>query len=142
MRVISTFLNAVPDEGLLEAASGVSGRNTILMVFDTIVDDKSLVAAITIGEILGNSLDDVRTSSVGQLVLNRMAAHHKINYPDGVVMIVGVKHVSNAVQRVRNVLRNAPKDAAVLFICTNDKVYDAATPALGIDYKSANVDSH
>lgn len=142
MRIVSTFVRAERD-GAFEAM-GVEGdpKKSLLFVFDTLVDDKSVVSAITVGQVRGESLDDLRLSRVGQFVLDRLATHQKLNYPDGVVMIAGVQNVSNAVQRVRNVLRNAPPGAAVLFVCADDKVYDAAAPGLNIDYKSARQDAH
>lgn len=132
MRIISTFLPAVFDAEF--------GKKTILMAFDTLIDDKSVVIGITVGRLDGPTLDDVMVGAIGQKIITRLAGHHKLNYPQtSPVVIAGVQSVSNAVHRVRNVLRNVPDKSVLLFVCSNDKVYDAAFTALGVDFKSADM---
>ncbi|MCK4121258.1 hypothetical protein HFK83_02555 [Ralstonia pseudosolanacearum] len=130
MRIVSTFLPAAHDDEF--------GRRTQLFVFDTLVDEKSLVLGVTVGAIQGPTLGDVRCSPIGQKIVGRLSAHHVLNYPDGVVILAGVQSVGTAKQRVRKVLADAPHQAAVLFLCADSKVYDAVTPHLGIDYQSAD----
>jgi hypothetical protein len=131
MRVISTLLPALPEE-----ATG--NRPTVLMAFDTLVDDKSVVVGLTEGVVAGPDVSDTRLSPVGQLVLARCSAHHRLNYPQGAVVLAGVASVGNAKQRVRQVLTQAPEYALVLLVCANGKVYDAALNALGFDAQTAH----
>lgn len=131
MRIISTFLKPEPNAEL--------GANALVTVFDTLVDDKSLVVGITEGIVQGNDLADLRVSKVGQLVIDRLRRHKQLNYPNGPVILAGMASVAGAKERVRKVLSKAPPGAAVLLLCANGKVYDAAFDGLGIDYASANV---
>ena len=134
----------MPDaEGLLSGLDGMQGRNTVLMVLDTLVDDKTIVVGVTVGTIAGNSLEDVRVRPIGNAVISRLAAHHTLNYPDtSTVVIAGVNGVGNAIQRVRSVLRNAPPKSGVLLLPANDKIYDAVVNALNVDFQSAGANSH
>lgn len=132
MRIVSTFL---PSEHTPEAGD----QATIVMVFDTLVDQVSVVVGITVGQVQGNDLNAVRVSSVGQVVIARLGAHRQRNYPNGVVVVAGVAQVASAKKRVRDVLAKAPQGAAVLLVCADDKVYDAAFDALGVDMQSANM---
>jgi len=131
MKIISTLLPAEPSEL-------VGGRPAIVYALDTLVDQKGLIVGITVGAMDGPKLSDVRLSAVGRLIVERCGRHQTLNYPQGPVLIAGVARVSNAKQRVRHVLANAPPHAFVLLVCANDKVYDAACPALCIDLQSAN----
>lgn len=131
MLVVSTFLK--PEH------SPEFGQQALLMVFDTLVDKKSVVVGITVGAVEGNDIDKVRVSQVGQMVIERLGDHRSRNYPDGPVVIAGVAKVTGAKERVRNVLAQAPEHSAIILVCANDKVYDAAFPALCVDYSSANV---
>jgi len=135
MRVVSTFLP--PEKSALtgDAAS-------VVMAFDTLVDQKSHVVGITVGAVQGPNLADVSVSPVGQTIIDRCAAHMAQNYPQGAVVVAGVASVSGAKERVRKVLAKAPPDSLVLFLCTDGKVYDAAFPALGVDLQSANLQAH
>lgn len=133
MRIISTFLPPEP-------TSLTGNMPTIVMAFDTLVDEKCQVVGITVGSMNGPNLADVRVSSVGQAVIDRCASHHARNYPQPTVVVAGVASVSNAKQRVRDVLAKAPPGAFVLLLCANNKIYDAAFPALGVDMQSANMD--
>lgn len=135
MRIISTFLPPGAEEI-------TNGAQALLMAFDTLVDNKNLVVGITVGSMDGTSLESVRVSAVGQAVLNRCAAHHRINYPDGVVIVAGVASVAGAKERVRKVLAKAAPQAFVLLLAANDKVYDAAFEALGVDLQSAKQRPH
>lgn len=135
MRIISTLLP--PQE-----ISLTSGRSTIVMAFDTLVDEKSHVVGITVGSMEGPNLADVRVSALGQAIIDRCAAHIAQNYPQATVVVAGVASVSNAKQRVRNVLAKAPPQSFVLLLCADNKVYDAAFPALGVDMQSANMNPH
>lgn len=133
MRILSTFLPAAPEES-------VGNRPAILMAFDTLVDQKAVVVGLTEGVVKGPDVADARISTVGQLVLARCAAHHRLNYPEGTVVLAGVASVGGAKERVRKVLAQAPEHAFVLLVCSNGKVYDAAFEALGVDLKSADQD--
>lgn len=130
MRVISTFLKA--------EHSPEMSADTLLMLFDTLVDQKSVVVGITVGVVQGNDLNAVRVSPVGQMIIDRLGRHMSLNYPEGPVVLAGVASVAGAKERVRKVLAQVPDGAALLFVCANDKVYDAAFPALCVDMKSAN----
>lgn len=132
MRIISTFLPA-------ETSSLVEGRPSIVMAFDTLVNQKSHVVGITVGRLQGPNLADVEVSPVGQHIIERCSRHMAQNYPQGTVVIAGVASVSSAKERVRQVLAKAPPQSFVLLVCANDKVYDAAFPALCVDLKSANM---
>ena len=131
MRILSTFLPAAQQEALAD-------RPTILMAFDTLVNQKSLVVGLTEGVVTGPDLAHAQISSTGQLVLQRCTAHHRLNYPQGAVVLAGVASVSGAKERVRKVLAKAPEQAFVLLVCASGKVYDAAFDALGIDLQSAH----
>lgn len=132
MRVISTMLPAQPDEF-------VGGRAAVLMTLDTLVGDKRVVTGLTIGQVHGPHLADIRPSPLGTRVIARCIAHHQLNYPTGVLVVAGVAKIAGAKQRVRQVLAKAPDQALVLFICADDKVYDAAFPALCVDLESMNI---
>lgn len=132
MRIISTHLPAAPEE-LLE------GRQTILMAFDTFVDEKSLVVGITVGHMSGPALSDVTLSEPGRLIVERCSRHMQRNYPQGTVVVAGVAQVGGAKERVRQVLAKAPPQAFVLLICASGQVYDAAFPALSVDLQAMNV---
>ncbi|MBJ2139845.1 hypothetical protein JC796_03805 [Delftia acidovorans] len=130
-RIISTFLPPLPTP---------SGEPmALLMAFDTLVDQKSVVVGITVGKVEGNDLDKIRVSAVGQAIIDRVGVHIDANYPNATVVIAGVAQVPGAKERVRKILAQAPEHSAVFVICANDKVYDAAFPALGVDFKSANL---
>lgn len=131
MRIISTFLAPEHSQEL--------GQHTILMVFDTLVQEKSVVVGITVGVVQGNDLAGVLVSPTGQMVVERLERHRERNYPQGAVVIAGVAKVAGAKERVRQVLAKAPEHAAVLLVCVDDKVYDAAFAGLGVDYGSANM---
>ena len=134
MRVASSYVAPVFDEEM--------GRKLLLMVFDTLIDDRKIVVGITVGQV-GATLEDTKVSPIGQKIIDQLAAHHKLNYPETVsVIVAGVQNVGNAVKRVRNVLRQTPDGAALLIVCANDKVYDAAFPALCVDFNSANMNPH
>lgn len=132
MQIISTFLPA-------QASALTGGSPTVVMAFDTLVDRKSHVVGITVGHMDGPDIASVRVSPVGQSVIDRCASHIAQNYPQATVVVAGVASVSGAVQRVRHVLAKAPPGSFVLLLCANDKVYDAAFPALGVDMQSANM---
>lgn len=131
MRIVSTFF--APEEAAL-----TGNRPTVMMAFDTLVDQKRLVVGITVGLAQGKNLSDVVASEAGQLIIERCGRHMQRNYPQGAALVAGVASVSGAKERVRKVLANAPEYSFVLLLCANGKVYDAAFPALGVDYQSAN----
>lgn len=135
MKIISTFLPAS-----VEALT--DDRPTVMMAFDTLMGQKSYVVGITVGSMQGVDLSAVRVSPVGQAIIARCSAHMAANYPNGTVVLAGVAKVPGAKERVRQVLTKAPEHSFVLFVCANDKVYDAAFPALGVDYQSASQQSH
>lgn len=135
MRIISTFLPSA-----IEALTGDSPA--IVMAFDTLVNEKSVVVGIAEGVVQGPNVADVRVSPVGQLVLQRCTEHHRRNHPQGAVVLAGVASVSGAKERVRKVLAKAPEHALVLLVCANGKVYDAAFDALGVDMQSAHQQRH
>lgn len=133
MRIISTLLPAEETPELVE------GRQAVLMAFDTLVDEKSLVVGITVGKLDGPNIDDVRVSAIGQHIINRCARHHQTNYPDGTVVVAGVASVSGAKQRTRDVLAKAPPDSFVLLVAADGKTYDAAFKELGVDFKASHI---
>ena len=131
MRIISTPLPAAP--------SDLTGnRPTIVMALDTLVDQKSVVVGLAEGIAQGPNLTGVLVSAVGQLVIDRCASHHHLNYPDGATLIAGVAQVGSAKQRVRQVLTKAPPRSFVLLLCANAQVYDAAHAVLNIQFQAAN----
>lgn len=134
MRIISTFAPAVADP--------VSGKDLVYAVYDTLVGEKSLVVGLTVGAMMGKSLEDVKVSALGQAVMNRMGEYHHFRYPNGVVMVAGVASVASATQRVRQVLAGAPDQAAVLLLCADDKVYDKAFDALNVDLQAIKGQAH
>lgn len=135
MRVISTPLAATAEEGLFE------GNRILLMAFDTLVDSKNLITGITVGKLDGPTLEDVRVSDIGKRIIARMSAHAKLNAIDtSLVVVAGVQNIGGAIKRVSDVLRKAPEGATVLFVCADDKVYDAAFPALRADFQAANAE--
>jgi hypothetical protein len=139
MNIVSTFLPPVDSDPAIDNLDArFSGRKSLLMAFDTLVDEKSLVTGITVGKVYGEKLDDVAVSSIGQAIINRIGAHLRLNYPDGAVMVVGIEKISRAAQRVRQALQAAPDGAAVLFVCADSRVYDEAFPELHVDFQSAN----
>ncbi|MBN8493224.1 MAG: hypothetical protein J0M00_17590 [Burkholderiales bacterium] len=131
MKIISTLLPAAPSDL-------ASGKPTIVMALDTLVDQKPLVVGLTVGALQGPQLTDVALSQVGQVIVERCIWHQELNYPDGAVLIAGVARVGDAKERVRKVLAQAAPGTFVLLVCADDKVYDAAYPALCVDLKSAN----
>ena len=112
------------------------------MAFDTLVNEKSVVVGITVGKVQGPDLESVVVSPVGQRIIDSAGSHARTNYPQGAVVVAGVAQVAGAKERVRKVLAQAPEHSCVFLICANDKVYDAAFPALGVDFQSANMDQH
>jgi hypothetical protein len=132
MRIVSTFLPAEP-------FAAMDGRAAIVMAFDTLVDQKSLVVGITVGRVDRPDLAHVRVSALGQAIIERCGRHMQLNYPQSSVVIAGVAQVAGAKQRVRDVLAKAQPGAFVLLLCASDKVYDAAVPALGINGQPPNV---
>jgi len=134
MKIVSTFLPA--------QASTLVDRPAVVPAFDALVGKKSLVVGIAVGVKQGPDLAAVLVSAVGQEVIRRCGAHLDLNYPDGAVLLVEVKRVAHAVERVRKALAEAPEHALVLLLCADDKVYDAAFPALCVDFKSANQNAH
>lgn len=132
MRIVSTLLPA-------EVSGLAGGSPTIVMAFDTLVDEKSHVVGITVGSMDGPNLADVRVCALGQGIIDRCARHLAQNYPQAAVVVAGVASVGGAKQRVRDVLAKAPKDSFVLLVCANNKVYDAAFPALGLNVQATNL---
>ena len=64
--------------------------------------------------------------------------HRKFNYPDSpsgknVVGMVG--SVEPAVQEVKDLLRNTPDHSGLMLLCKNRRVYEAAFPALCVDFQ-------
>lgn len=146
MNVISTFVQPVPATeeriGQIMAEAGAfTAQKAQLFVFDTLVKEKSLVTGITVGQVNGQTVDDVKVSHVGMAVIACLADHHALNYPGQPVIVAGVQQITKAVDRVRHVLKQAPPGAAVLFVCADSKIYDAAAVGLGIDYHSAKQDT-
>ena len=135
MRIVSTFLP--PEQSAL-----TDNAPTIVMAFDTLVDQKSHVVGITVGSVQGPDIAHVRVSELGQLIISRCGSHMAKNYPQGAVVLAGVANVTGAKERVRNVLAKAPPNSFVLLLCANNKVYDAAFPAIGVDMQSANMSPH
>ncbi|WP_269497265.1 hypothetical protein [Castellaniella sp. S9] len=147
MITTSTFVQPVAATAerirqILAEAGGSGAQQAQLFVFDTLVGEKSLVTGITVGQVNGQTIQDVRVSPVGMAVVECLTAHHALNYPGKPVVIAGVQQVTGAVQRVGDVLKKAPAGAAVLLVCADDKVYDAALRGLHVDYGSAKQDSH
>ena len=134
MKTISTFLPP-------EKSSITGDRPSVMMAFDTLVGQKSYVVGITVGRLNGPDIADVMVSEVGQAIIDRCARHMARNYPQGTVIVAGVASVTGAKERVRQVLAKAPPESFVLLVCANDKVYDAAFPALGVDLQSANMNA-
>jgi hypothetical protein len=134
LRILSSFLPPQPVEGL--------APKTLVMVFDTLVQQKRVVVGITVGKVQGPDLASVRVSAIGQNIINALASHMRLNYPQGAVIVAGVAQVPGAKERVRKVLAQAPEGSGVLLVCADNKVYDAAFPALGVDYQSANMNLH
>ena len=129
MRIISTPLPA-------EVSTLMGGRSTIVMALDTLVDEKSLVVGLTEGIMQGPDLANVRVSTVGQVIIDRCARHHQVNYPNAPTVVAGVAQIASAEKRVRNVLTKAPPGAFVLLLCANGKIYDAAHTVLGVQFQS------
>lgn len=146
MNIVSTFVQPAPDTlGHIKQILGfdAASRQTFqLFVFDTLVDDKSLVTGLTVGEVRGNAIDGVKVTRIGQAIIQFMLEHHDLNYPGKPIVVAGVQHVAGAVERVRQILKEAPQGAAVLIVCADDEVYDAAAPSLGVDYNSAKPNTH
>jgi predicted TIM-barrel enzyme len=136
MKITSTFLP--PQSSELAVHNG----QTIVMAFDTVVDQKSYVVGITVGTLNGPNLADARVSAAGLTIVDRCSAHHLQNYPQGSVFIAGVANITNAEERVRKVLAQVPPDSFVLLLCSNNEVYDAAFPALCVDLQSTNMNPH
>lgn len=132
MRVISTPLPSAAEYSMQDS-------QTVLMAFDTLVDDKTLVVGITVGALNGPALDDVAVSEPGRLIVQRCRRHMQLNYPQAPVVVAGVAQVASAKKRVRDVLAKAPPRAFVLLVCASGKVYDAAFPALNVDFQAMNV---
>ena len=132
MKIISTFLPP-------EQSSITGDRPSIMMAFDTLVDQKSHIVGITVGRVDGPNLDAVMVSEVGQAIIDRCSRHLARNYPQGAVVVAGVASIPGAKERVAKVLAKAPPNSFVLLVCANDKVYDAAFPALCVDLQSANI---
>ena len=135
MKIISTFLP--PEKSTL-----VGDNLAIVMAFDTLVGEKSHVVGITVGRMDGPQLADVHVSAVGQSIIERCSRHIAQNYPQATVVVAGVASITSAKERVRQVLAKAPPGSFVLLVCADDKVYDAAFPALCVDMQSANMQTH
>lgn len=147
MKVISTLVRPVKSTeerilAILKDSGVTEAKEVQLMVFDTLVGTKSIVTGMTVGQVHGQTIDDVKVSAVGQAVIACMVDHHTLNYNGKPFVVAGVQSVANAVDRVRQVLTKAPEGAAVLFVCADGKVYDAVMPYLGIDAQSAVQDMH
>jgi hypothetical protein len=106
------------------------------------VDEKSVVTGITVGKVNGGSIDDVKVSVIGMAIIECMAAQYALNYPGEPIVVAGVPQSVGALDRVRKVLKRAPSGAAILFVCADSKVYDAATPALNVNYGSTRQGIH
>jgi hypothetical protein len=147
MTITSTFVQpmSAANERIrkLLAETGDSGVDKVqLFVFDTRVGEKNIVTGVTIGTVKGEAIDEVEVSPIGMAVIECMTAHHALNYPDREIVIASLQQVGGAEDRVREVLRQVPSGFAVLFVCEDGKVYDAATPGLNVDYSSAHQDLH
>lgn len=147
MKIISTLVQPVEatKERVLAVLKdrGITDTKQVqLLVFDTLVEQKNLVTGITVGQVNGQTIDDVKVSVVGQAVIECLLGHHDLNYQGKPLVVAGVQQVANAVERVSQVLSKAPDGAAVLLVCADSKVYDAAARGLGIDYQSAVQNTH
>ena len=133
MRIVSTFVPARDDE--------VLGKNTVLSVFDTFVEQKgltrNLVVGLVVGVANGERLEDVKVSTVGSRVIARLLVHHELNYPPVQLEFAGITAVNQAKERVRQILTHTPDQSAVVLLCTNAQVYDAVFSYLGVDMASA-----
>ena len=123
MKIVSTF--APP------TVEAESGQRVALAVFDTFVDGKDLVVGLAVGRVGGRAPEDTVLSTVGAQVLHRLAEYRDFRNPDGAFIVAGVE--AQTAQRVRKVLQQAPSGSALLLVCTNDNIYDAAFEALHVD---------
>lgn len=132
MRIVSTFLPAEPHPGM-------AGRPAIVMALDTLVDQKAVVVGVTIGQLDGPTLNDIRLSDVGRTIVDRCSRHLELNYPQGAVVIAGVAQVAGVKQRVGQVLTNAPQGAFVLLVAATDDVCAAVIKQLNIKHQPPGV---
>lgn len=118
-----------------EQVDGVG--DAVLMVFDTLVGNRHLVTGITVGEVVSANVFDTRVSPVGQHIIQVMAAHLQRNGLTGAFVVAGVANRLTAPKRVADVLRKAAQEdaSAVLLVCVDARIYDAAFPALNVDFK-------
>ena len=135
MRIYSTPLPPSADDL-------VNGLPSVVMAFDTLVDEKRVVVGLAIGQVQGPDLASLELSNVGFMVLDRCVAHFRRNYPDAPALVFGVTQVANAVKRVRQLLANAPDQSLVMLLCADHKVYDAAYTGLGVDAQAMNQGPH
>ncbi|QRX83588.1 hypothetical protein [Glaciimonas sp. PAMC28666] len=122
MEIISTFLPQIGLEKL--------GKKTRLTAFDTLIDGKSVVVGIAIG----NIHKATEENAIGIKVASRVIEHHQFKHPKGAPFIVAEMKVSStAVKQARDVLRRAPHQSALMFLCTDERVYNEAFAALGVN---------
>jgi hypothetical protein len=134
MRIVSTYLPAAFDEEY--------GKSTFLMGFDTLVGTKNLIVGITVGQIVGKAPEDAKITPIGMKIVARAIRHQELNYPDcKTIAFAGVARGGDALKRVRNLLANSPDKAVLILVCADDKIYDAAFPALNVDHKSIPTDA-
>ncbi len=136
MRIISTLLPPLEDD------VRVGERPAVVLALDTLIDDKSVVLGITIGQVNGQTLQDVVLSDVGRTIVRRGLRHAQFNHPDAAVVVAGVAQLTGAKQRVRQVLAKAPEHAFVLLVAATDDVCAAVIKAVGLHHQAAHVKPH
>jgi hypothetical protein len=132
MNIISTFLPP-------EVSQALTDRPSVVMAFDTLVKGKSHIVGITVGRVEGPDLAGVRVGPIGHTIIERCCNRMDEKYTEPCIVIAGVASIGGAKKRVGDVLAKAPENSFVLLVCADNKVYDAAFPALGVDMQSANV---
>lgn len=131
MKIISTFLHPVDWEE--------HGCEAPLMAFDTLINDKSVVVGIIVGSMIGPTLEDAHVSAPDLQVVRRVIEHHQFIHPKAAPIIVApMKDVDVAKTGLLELLRHAPHQSALVLLCANEMVYEAALPLLCVNFQSPN----
>ncbi|MGS0742844.1 hypothetical protein ACVBEF_13560 [Glaciimonas sp. GG7] len=131
MRVISTFL---PTADWEEPENQVP-----LMAFDTLIDDKNVVVGLIVGKTIGPMVGKAYVTLRGLKIIRRVIEQQQLVHATAMPPVFAqMEDVDIARDQVRELLREAPHQSALVLVCGNDEIYEAVFPALCVNFQSPN----
>jgi len=109
------------------------------LVFNTVVDDRSYLVAVTQGR---SAAGDVQLGLAGGECLRHLAERTQLGDPDASVHFAEIGSADRAEQRMGEVFDVIDDGAAIMFLCRNAAVCDAAFALLNVQLPPGSVTLH